>query len=294
MMGDEERNRNYEGPLNWRSFGTALALHLAAFLFFWIMGKVLTPKLDMIIPMDLTVVPPWAQQTNDPDPDPNPPPPEEKVKPQPKSKPQPEPEPKIEKKVEAVEQIKEKPKIKKPELKKPEPKKPEPVDLRKNAKLVQAPPKPVEPPPSLKDKATLMKPPPQIKTYGKGTAADKPLSPEEFMRKMNEGYRIGARNQIANDEVTRCISVIAAAIRREWNKESFKWYAGLKPLQVVLQLGPGGRVRGFQITSGSGDGDVDRTAVSALRRLTSIPGLSATFLDQFPQLGIVMEPTQGH
>lgn len=285
MMGDEERNRNYVGPLNKRSWCTAIALHLAAFLFFWIMGKVLTPNLDMIIPMDMTIVPPWAQQTDDPEPDPNPPPPEEKPQPKPLPKPPPEPEPKVEQpKVEAVEQVKEKPK----------PKKKEPVDLRKNAKLVKAPPKPVEPPPSLKDKATLMKPPPQIKTYGKGTAADKPLSPEEFMRKMNEGYRIGAHNQIANDEVTRCISVIAQAIRREWNKESFKWYAGLRPLQVVLQLGPGGRVRGFQITNGSGDADVDRTAQSALRRLTSIPGLSATFLDQFPQLGIVMEPTQGH
>jgi len=56
-------------------------------------------------------------------------------------------------------------------------------------------------------------------------------------------------------------------------------------------------VRGFSIISGSGDADVDRTATSALNRLKSggrIAGLSAQFIEQFPELAIVMEPTQGH
>ena len=66
---------------------------------------------------------------------------------------------------------------------------------------------------------------------------------------------------------------------------------------VKFQLGAGGVVRGFVILSGSGDADVDRTAVSALNRLKAggrIAGLSAQFLEQFPELAIVMEPTQGH
>ena len=94
-----------------------------------------------------------------------------------------------------------------------------------------------------------------------------------------------------------CVSLIRAAILREWNKESFKWYSGLRPIQVDLQFGPGGTVRGFAVRSGSGDADVDRTAVSALNRLKAagrIAGLSAQFLEQFPELAIVMEPTQGH
>lgn len=274
-----ERPKATDDVLTARTLGYAFALHLAAFLFFWIVAKIAFRTPDVIIPIDMTIVPPWAQQTDEPDPDPNPPPPEEK-KPEPKPQiKEPEP-PKIEQqKVEAVEQVKEKPKKK------------EPLDLKKKAKLVKTPPKKEEKP-DFRKNATLVKPPP-VKKTGKGTAADKPLSPEEFMKKMNEGYRIGARNQLAASEEQRCVSMIAQAIKREWNKESFKWYPSLKPLQVSLKLGPGGSVRGFTILEGSGDKDVDRTAQSALRRLKSIPGLSATFLEQFSEIAILMEPTQG-
>ena len=89
------------------------------------------------------------------------------------------------------------------------------------------------------------------------------------------------------------MSLIAQAIKREWNKESFKWYPGLQPLQVSLNLGAGGRVLGFTILNSSGDADVDRTARSALNRLKSIPGLSATFLENFSEIALLMEPTQG-
>jgi hypothetical protein len=114
------------------------------------------------------------------------------------------------------------------------------------------------------------------------------------IKKMNEDYRIGARNQIAASEEQRCVSLIAQAIRREWDKESFKWYPGLQPLAVELNLGPGGTVRGFRILRGSGDADVDRTAQSALRRLTRISGLSASFLEKFSTLSLQMEPVQGN
>ena len=274
-----ERQKPKDGVLNARTLGYAFVLHLAAFIFFWAVAKVMFRAPDVIIPIDMTIVPPWAEQTDDPEPDPNPPPKPEEAKPEPKPQVK-EPEPKVEKpKVEAVEQVKEKPKKK------------EKLDLRKNAKLVKTPPKKPEKL-DLRKNAKKIEPPPMKKT-GKGTAADKPLSPEEFLRKMNEGYRIGARNQLATSEEQRCVSIIAQAIKREWNKESFKWYPGLKPLQVALKLGSGGTVRGFSILAGSGDADVDRTARSALNRLKSIPGLSATFLEHFPEIALLMEPTQG-
>ena len=253
-------------------------------------------KPETIIPIDMTIVPPWAQQTDDPEPDPNPPPPEVKqeVKPPPKA---PEPEKvEVKPKVEAVEKVVEK-------------KKPEKVDLKKNAKLIKKPPKPPPPQKSLKDTAKVITPKPvpverppdlkipdNVKKFGKGTAADKPLSNIDMKKLLEQGYRYGARNQLATSEAQRCVSLIQAAIRREWNKESFKWYSGLRPIQVDFQLGPGGVVRGFAIRSGSGDADVDRTAQSALRRLKAngrIDGLSKDFLEQFPELTIVMEPTQG-
>lgn len=279
----KELKRN-DSVLSARTVGIACALHLAFFAFFWVTAKILSRPPDVIIPIDMTIVPPWAQQTDDPDPDPNPPPPEEKKQePLPKP-PEPEPAPKIERPaVDAVEKIKEKPKPKK--------KKPEKIDLRKKAKLVKTPTK--KEPPDLRKKAKRVDAPPQRRT-GKGTAADKPLSQAEFLKKMNEGYRIGSRNQLAASEEQRCVSLIAQAIRREWDKESFKWYPGLKPLEVSLSLGPGGAVRGFHILRGSGDADVDRTAQNALRRLTRIPGLSASFLEKFSTLALKMEPVSGH
>lgn len=245
---------------------------------------------DVIIPMDLTIVPPWAEQTDDPDVDPNPPPKE--VETQPEVKPPPEPEPpKVEEKpLEAVEKTVEKPKEQPKEKEKPK-EKPKPLNLREKAKLVKTPPK-QEPPPDLRAKARKIDPPPTFKAVGKGTAHDKPVSQEEFMRRMMEGYRIGASNQIANDEVTRCASLIKQAIQREWDKESFKWHPGLSPLEVELQFGSGGSVKGFRVLKGSGDGEVDRTARNALSRLGTIPGLSSMFLRQFPTLAVLMEPVQ--
>lgn len=275
-----ERRAEGRGPVSLRAFGLALALHLAVFALFWGIAKLAIRSPDVVIPMDLTIVPPWAEQTDDPDPDPNPPPPEAKAEPKP---PQPEPEPpKIEetKPVEAVEKVVEKPKPKKKE-------KPKPPDLRKKAKLVKAAPAPVA---DLREKARKIEPPPNVRTYGKGTAADKPLSPEEFRRLMNQGYRVGARNQIANDEATRCVSLIAQAIRREWDKESFNWNPGLRAIRVELQFGSGGVIRSFRVLQGSGDGEVDRTARNALTRLRSVPGLSATFLEVASTFLVSMEP----
>lgn len=298
-MLDNGQTTDYEGGLTLRSLGVALGLHAALFLFFWGVGAISFRKPDVIIPIDMTIVPPWAQQTDDPEPDPAPPPPEAKqeVKPPPKA---PEPEKaEVKPQVEAVEKVAEK---KKPEKKK--------VDLRKNAKLHKTPPKPAKPQRSLKDTAKVVTPKPvpverppdlkipdNVKRFGKGTAADKPLDNIDMKKMLDQGYRYGARNQLATSEEQRCVSLIKAAILREWNKESFKWYSGLRPIEVNLQLGSGGAVKGFRMRSGSGDADVDRTAQSALARLQAngrIAGLSAQFLEKFPDIIILMEPTQGH
>lgn len=289
MIGCEQTGAPDCG-LSWRTFGIAFAVHVALFLFFWGMGIINFRKPDVIIPIDMTIVPPWAQQTDDPEPDPNPPSPEVKQETPPPKAPEPE---KVEVKpnVEAVEKVVEK-------------KKPEKVDLKKNAKLVKKPPKPQPPPKSLKDTAKLnpakpLERPPDlkipVKTFGKGTAHDKPLKDIDMKKMLDQGYRYGAKNQIATSEEQRCVSLIKQAILREWNKESFKWYNGLKPIEVEFHLGSGGVVQNFKIRSGSGDADVDRTAVSALNRLKGqkIYGLTAQFLEQFPELAIVMEPTQG-
>ncbi len=273
--------KNSQGPISGRAIVGALLLHLLVGLVIWTTGVLTRPKKQEIIPIDLTVVPPWAQQTTDPDPDPNPPP-KPQTRPKPQPKPDPAPEKKIEPKVDAVEKVVEK---KKPE--KPKPK--EKIDLRKEATLVKTPPKPAEPV-DLRKEATKIEPPPQIKTTGKGTAAEKPLSPEEFKRLMNQGYRVGTHNQIADNEVSRCMNLIVRAIRLECERDGIRWNVGQQPVRVEISFGAGGRITGCRLTKSCGDAKIDRQVMSAIGRLGAVGGLSSTFLQQCPLVPASIEP----
>ena len=260
------------GPFTTRALVYSVLFHVGLFGFLWIMGLIVTRPPEVIIPIDMTVVPPWAEQTDDPNPDPNPPPPKPIEQPKPPPKPV-EPPKAPDPKVEAVEKIVEKPKPKTQE--KPKPK--EKVDLRIGAKLINKPvpaPQPVD----LRKEATKIDPPKIIKKYGSATAKDKPLSPEEFMRLMNQGYRIGAENQIAQNEVQRCLSIIQRVIQTECDKESVNW-AGVQSPILDLAFGNGGRLTRYRIHTSSGDPNLDRVVLNALSRIGSIPGLSTTFLD---------------
>ena len=276
-----------KGPVTPRAFALSLVFHAVLFLVLWCIGALSFRHKEEVIPIDLTIVPPWAQQDlNDPDPDPNPPPAPQPEKVQPKPPPEPKVE-KIEPKVDAVEKVVEKKKD--PPKPKDQPKK---VDLREEAKFVKTPVKPPEPV-NLRNEATKVIPlPPTIQRTGKGTAHDKPLSQEEFMKKMMEGYRVGSRNQIANDEATRCISLITAAIRRECEKDSFKWHQNLGSVQLELKFGAGGRILGYKLVGSSGDAGIDQMVLRAVGRLGSIAGLSAPFLEQYPVVGALIEPLQ--
>lgn len=281
-----DKRRDDDRILNGRDFVFALIVHVVVIALFAVSGFHFTKK-EIAIPIDLTVVPPWTEQTDDPEVDPNPlppPAPEQAQPPPPKPKADP---PKVDAdKVPAVEQIKV-PK-KKVERKKDKPKKKEPVDLRKNAKLVKTPAAPTD----LRTRARKIDVPP-TRRYGKATAREKPLSPQEIQKLLNQGYRYGSSNQIAANEEQLCVSMIRAAIEREWRKEAFTWHPGLSPVEVALALGPGGRVKGFDIIKSSGDRSIDQTVQRALRRVRTIPGLTKTFLDQFPTIAIEMEPRQG-
>ena len=295
MFADSEHTGAPDSGLTWQTFGLAFALHVALFLVILAVGLFNTKKPDdkpkeNLVPIDLMIVPPWAKQTDDPNPDPNPPPP--KVKQQ-----QPKPPPKAPEVKKPVDVKSKDALVKVEEKKKPEMKR---GDLKKDKKLQKAKPQKIEKPAPQKqpdvERPPDLKIPDSIKTFGKGTAAEKPLENIDLNKMLNQGYRLGAHNQIATSEAQRCASLIKEAIHREWNKESFNWHSGLRPIKVDFQLGAGGIVRGFAIQSGSGDAEVDRTALSALKRLKEkggIPALSKSFIEQYPRLTVTMEPTQG-
>lgn len=271
------------GPVSGRAIGYAVALHLILVAIIWVMGVLMRPHREEIIPIDLTVVPPWATQTDDPEPDPNPPP-KAQPKPKPQPKPDPAPEKKVEPKVDAVEKIFEKKKP--PEKPKPPKKKDPPPDLTKDAKFVDQKPVPQD----LRAEAKRIDPPPQIKMTGKGTAAEKPLSPEEFMRLMNQGYRIGSRNQIASDEMTLCYSVIQRAVKRACEQYGVRWNAGQKPVTVSIAFGAGGRINACRLMESCGDGRIDAQVVNAITRLGAINGLTSNFLRQCPVAPVLVKP----
>ena len=272
-----------EGPLTWRTFGIALAIHIVAGLALWGAAKLIWRAPEVIIPIDMTIVPPWAEvDPDDPNPDPNPPP--EPKPPEPKPKPIPKPDPpKVDNvKQDAVVKEPEKPKIEKPKIKKGELKQPEKKPEKK---------KPEVKPGDFKNKAKLIKNVPKNMPRGKGTAREKPLSADEILKALNAGARYGASNQLAANETQRCISLVADALKRHWTEE-FQWTESLQGVYLELHFAAGGRIRDAKIVRSSGDAQVDRSVLQAAKNTGSVPGLSPQFLEQYSILVIEMKPTR--
>ena len=277
----EERRheREVSSPLNLRTILMAFGLHVAAFVFFWIAAQIIYRTPDVIIPIDMTIVPPWAEQDpNDPDPDPNPPPKEQPKPEPPKPQPKPEEPPKVDEKVEAVENIPEK---KKKEFKKSEVKQPD----KKEEKKVEKPKKefkksPIKKPPKIQPPVKL---PP-----GKGTSRDKPLSQAEIMKALAAGAKFGASNQLAANEEQRCISLISRRFYECWT--DFNWSENLQPVLLSVRFGGGGKILGYKIVQSSGDAKVDQSVLAAAKRADHVSGLSAEFLKKYPEITISMTP----
>ena len=277
----EERRheREVSSPLNLRTILMAFGLHVAAFVFFWIAAQIIYRTPDVIIPIDMTIVPPWAEQDpNDPDPDPNPPPKEQPKPEPPKPQPKPEESPKVDEKVEAVEKIPEK---KKKEFKKSEVKQPD----KKEEKKVEKPKKefkksPIKKPPKIQPPVKL---PP-----GKGTSRDKPLSQAEIMKALAAGAKFGASNQLAENEEQRCISLISRRFYECWT--DFNWSENLQPVLLSVRFGGGGKILGYKIVQSSGDAKVDQSVLAAAKRADHVSGLSAEFLKKYPEITISMTP----
>lgn len=277
----EERKADRSSkPLNLHTVLVAFGLHLAAFVFFWITSLMIHREPEVVIPIDMTIVPPWAEQDpDDPEPDPNPPPEEEKKPEPPKPEPKPEPEPPKEEpkeKVEAVEQVREKPKpkkkiFKKSEIKHPKKEKPKKKEF-KRGKIIK--------PPKIK--------PPMRLPPGKGTSRDKPLSQAEIMKALAAGARFGASNQLAANEEQRCFSLIQRRFYECWT--DFNWSENLRSVHLNVKFGAGGRIVGYKIVRSSGDAKVDQSVLAAAKRAGYVAGLSADFLKRYAEITIEMNP----
>ena len=279
MLFEETRR---DGVLGAKNVGIALALHVGAFLLFLVYATLhglFEPK-ETVIPIDLTVVvnENLDGEENEPPPLNNEKPPEPEPEPEP---PKPEPVPEPEPKVEALEVVKEKPKVeeKKPEEKKPkEPEKPKKTkeellkerieQMRKNAKFV-------------KKKVSI-----EVKEVpsGNGRTARKTLTDAQIRDLLNKGYKPGTTTQLAANEMQLCLSLIKQAFYDKWDRPP--WTESLRPMVVRVWFGAGGRVINFKLEQGSSDARADASIMRAARLVGSVPGLTPDFISKYRTSGI--------
>lgn len=265
----------------------AAVLHVVAFLLIalcgWLNG-IFEPK-EKIEVIDLTVIvnENLNGEENEPPPVKNPPPPAPKPKPRPKPKDEikkidpPKPLEQIEtnivKKVDKKDKKKDPPK--KDEPKKDEPKKPDPPKKSKEELLKERMEK-------MRNSAVKNKQPVKIevknaKESGNGKTAKQNLSQAEIERLLAQGYKSGTTNQIAKDEMSRCVSLIKMAISDKWDRLAPK-VGNSGTVVLTCRLNSAGGLVNVRVTKSCGDKLSDQAALTVARSVSSIAGLSDGFI----------------
>lgn len=281
--------------LSGQTVAIALSLHLSAFVVFvafaWVHG--LFEKKEVITPIDLTVIVNENLDGKEDEPPPlkNPAPPEP-PKPQPKPKPiekKPDPPKALEqivtnivKKVEKKDPPKKEPERKTP---KPEPKKPEPP--KKTAKELRE-----EKMKRIRDRMKTVNKPVKIEVKdaqesGDGRTARQTMTPAQVKALLNRGHRPGTKNQLAPNEMSRCVSLIEMAIEDRWNVLQPK-IGRTGVVQLSVRLNSAGGLVDVRLVRGCGDQTSDQAALSVARAVSSIRGLSREFIAKHSQEALVL------
>ena len=262
-----------------RNLLLAVALHLVLVVVFVGLAKIRFRAKEVVIPIDLTVVvnENLDGEENEPPPLDNPPPEPPPTPKPPKVKPLPPPP--VEKVPDAVVKVHEK----KVEEKKPEKK----VEEKKPEKKVEEK-KPEKPKEKTKSRAELIREKmnkQKVKTVvpnapsGNGKTDKKTLTDDQVRKLLDQGYKPGKSEQIAKDEVQRCVSLIQRAFEAKWDQVGRPpWSADLRVILLDVQFGSGGRVRGYRISSSSGSSAADQTVLKAAALVQAVTGLSEAFI----------------
>jgi len=249
----------------------SLVLHLAVFgilAFVTGISSCRSKKEDDVEIMDITVVlhenldkPPDDLKPADKPTPPKPPDP-----PKPPKPPKPPDPPKPDPKVDAVEKIVEKPKT------------PEKKPFKKGERVEQKTP----PAPPKKQEFKRGQ-----RVTGNGPRTEKKLSPEEIRKMLAAGAKEGTKNQMPDNELSLCYSLIKQRFYDKWDQPA--WSPNLKRATLKVQFGPGGKITGYQLSQSSGDPQVDNSIRAAAARVNYVPGLTADFLRSHPIVPIAFE-----
>lgn len=249
-----------------RNLGIAALIHLAAFAALYVFAVLhgfFEPK-ETIIPIDLTVIvnENLNGEENKPPPLKNPDPPKPKPKPQPKPKPKPVPKPEPK----ALEQIVTN--VVKTVEKKEDPKKALEERLKK-----------------MRESATKNKTPVKIevkdaKSSDNGKTAKQNMSQAEIMKRLNEGYKPGTENQLAQSDLQLGVSRIQMALNDKWDSLS-PTVGNSGTVLLSCKISSSGGLVNVSIAKSCGDPVSDKAALSVARSISSIRGLPDAFINRF-------------
>lgn len=276
MYIDEEQKPEPVGAAN---FAVAVVLHVLFFALLWFAGQLHFRDKEIVIPMDLTVV---VQENLDgaedeppplkpPEPKPPEPKPPEPKPPKPPDPPPPEPK-------DAVEQIHEKTNVvKKVEEKKPEEPKKTAAELRaeriarmrEQAKDVKDRPRPPEPP------------------QPNGRTGRKTLSDAEIARRIAQGYKPGATEQLAPNEESMCLGFLKNAIDEKW-REMSPQVGRPGTVLISIRFDRSGRIAASTLAKSCGDATTDAAAMRVVGSVGSVRSLTHSFLERYSKESITI------
>jgi TonB family protein len=171
--------------------------------------------------------------------------------------------------------------VKKPDPPKPPPKPPVPQPKKtefQKGKRVEAKPQP----PRFEDRYTRYDPSKPVSTK---PVTDQKLSREEIEKALRDGARVGARNSIPEDEVSRCVLLVRRALHEAWEQPG-AGDAGPRPALLDIRLDSSGRIVSYRIRQSSGSAFFDQTVLKAAANAQPIRGLTLAFLKQYETLTV--------
>ena len=113
------------------------------------------------------------------------------------------------------------------------------------------------------------------------------LSSEELQRLLALGATVSDRTSIPADELHRCYALIQKQLYAAWIRPAAMG-GGREPV-VSITIGPGGTVRSASLKTGSGDAELDRSAVAAARAVQRFTGLSEDFVRENPTFTVAFK-----
>ena len=120
---------------------------------------------------------------------------------------------------------------------------------------------------------------------------EKPPTPQEIANAINNsvsGVKSGNTRPLTADERSRNESLIASVLYKAWDPPS-REASAFPPPTVGFRVRPGGLIVDPRILKSSGNAAFDKSALDAVGRVGTIPGLSEKFIAECQKEEIVVE-----